>query len=244
MQIILGGGDNDASYKIILFDLDDTLIHFEDYWQDSLIETFRRHKSTRDFDVDSLLEVLLSHNSIFEVMYHNQEITIDQFRNFRLIHSLAEFDSNIDEETAIDFNMLHKSMSKLFMKSDPILKEFLLDLKRSYLLGIVTNGTTIWQQDKIDAMGIRSLFASDAIIISEEVGFDKPSPEIYHKALSIFHVVAEETLFVGDSWANDIEGPGNVGIRSIWFNKKREERRKHPKLLGEISELQELKRYL
>lgn len=230
--------------RLILFDLDDTLIHFEDYWQASLIESFRSHKSTKDFEADHLLEVLLKHNAIFEVMYHKQEITIEQFRNFRLIHTLAEFNRNIDEDTAKDFNSLHKSMSKMCMKSDPILKEFLLDLKQSYLLGIVTNGTTSWQQDKIDAMGIRFLFAPDTIFISEEVGFEKPAPQIYHKALSMFQVGAEETLFVGDSWANDVEGPGNIGIRSVWLNKKGEEKRVHPKLLAEITEIQELKRYL
>lgn len=60
------------SIRLILFDLDDTLIHFQDYWQASLIETFRLHKSTRDYCENSLLNVLWKHNSIFEVMYHNQ----------------------------------------------------------------------------------------------------------------------------------------------------------------------------
>lgn len=90
---------------------------------------------------------------------------MDQFRNLILIHTLAEFGRSIVEDIANDFNMLHKSISKSFIKSDPTLIEFLLELKRSYSLGIVTNGTTSWQQDKIDAIGIRSLFDQRPLLL-------------------------------------------------------------------------------
>lgn len=231
--------------KLILFDLDDTLIHFEDYWKPSLKETFRQHKATLGFDTNKLFDVLWKHNAKFEAMYHNQEITLDQFRNFRLIDTLAEFGSrDIDENIANDFNRLHRTISKSFMKSDAVLIDWLNELKRSYSLGIVTNGTTSWQQDKIDAMGIRPLFAAESIIISEEVGFEKPAPEIYHKALSNFQISAEETIFVGDSWMNDVEGPGRVGVKSVWFNKKREEVPENRNLIGAITKIQELEHFL
>lgn len=81
-------------------------------------------------------------------------------------------------------------------------------------------------------MGIASLFDSATVIISEEIGYEKPAEEIYQKALSVFGISAENAIFVGDSWVNDVVGPGNIGISSIWFNKKREEVTNHPKLIG------------
>jgi HAD superfamily hydrolase (TIGR01549 family) len=230
--------------KLILFDLDDTLIHFDDYWKPSLIETFRKHESTKELDPDQLFEILWKHNGRYEMMYHNKEITLQQFRNNRFIDTLADVGRSSDETTAEDFNSLHKTISKSFMKSDEILIELLAELKSLYSLGIVTNGTSSWQHDKIEAMGIRSFFSPESIVISEEIGFEKPAPEIYHKALSVFHIPAEETLFIGDSWLNDVVGPGNVGIESIWFNKKREEVHKYSKLKGVITKIEELKHFL
>lgn len=230
--------------KLILFDLDDTLIHFEDYWKPSLLETFRKHKTSKEYNTDKLYDSLWHYNGKYELMYHNKKITLQQFRNFRLIDTLADFGRIIDEQTAEEFNRLHKTISRSFMKSDTLLTELLAELKPVYSLGIVTNGTSSWQHDKIDAMGIRSFFSPDAIIISEEIGFEKPDPEIYQKALSIFQIPAVETIFVGDSWINDVEGPGNIGISSIWFNKKKEEIANHPRLKGIINNIEELKNFL
>lgn len=230
--------------KLILFDLDDTLIHFDDYWKDSLMETFRQHSATKNFDSATLFNVLLEYNDKYEALYHRQEITLDQFRNYRLMRTLEDFGQTINEEIAHDFNQLHRVLSREYMRSSPSLIQLLTELKRSYELGIVTNGTTDWQQDKIEAMGIRPLFAPGAIIISEEVGFEKPAPEIYLKALSFFDIAPENALFVGDSWSNDVEGPGQVGISTVWLNRKGAVVPDHqPNLLGIISKLSELKQF-
>lgn len=232
------------SYKVILFDLDDTLIHFEDYWKVSLLETFRQHHSTKEYDVDLLFDVYWKQNGIFEALYHNQEITLQQFRNYRLVQALAEFNKQIDEAIANDFNNLHKELSKTFMKANHSLMGLLQELQAKYLLGIVTNGIADWQYDKLDAMGIRSMFPTGSVIISDEVGFEKPNPEIYVRALEYFQVSPEEVVFIGDSWQNDIEGPGKVGIHSIWLNMKNEKIQENSKLTGVIKDIYEIKEYL
>jgi FMN phosphatase YigB (HAD superfamily) len=43
-----------TSKKLIFFDLDDTLIHFEDYWKLSLKETFRRYEFLKDLNPEKL----------------------------------------------------------------------------------------------------------------------------------------------------------------------------------------------
>jgi FMN phosphatase YigB (HAD superfamily) len=51
-------------------------------------------------------------------------------------------------------------------------------------------------------------------------------------------------IFVGDSWKNDIEGPGNIGIRSIWLNKKNEEVKENSQLLGIVKDILEIRNLL
>jgi HAD superfamily hydrolase (TIGR01509 family) len=230
--------------KTIFFDLDDTLLDFDDYWKDSLIETFGKHPSTKEIEPHLLFQRLWDKNQIYERLYHEQNITLRDFRNYRLIHALREFDREINEETADDFNALHKSVSKQFMKASPELLVFLIELKKSYRLGIVTNGTGSWQHDKIEALGIKSLFSDEAVIISEDVGYEKPAPEIYEKALACTNTAPEEALFVGDSWKNDVQGPIRIGMKAIWLNKKGEAAPEGPIPYGIISSLFDLKKIL
>lgn len=208
-----------SDIRTILFDLDDTLLDFADYWKDSLIETFRRHPSTYGLDPDQLFERLWAMNEVFEKRYHAREITLRDFRNSRFIHAMRQFDRDIADDVADDFNALHKSVSKLFMKASPDLRELLARLGKTYTLGIVTNGTAEWQYDKLEALGIKALFAEEAIVISEEVGCEKPAPEIYAEALARTRSAPEETLFVGDSWMNDVVGPMRAGMKAVWVNK-------------------------
>jgi len=230
--------------KLILFDLDDTLVHFEDYWEPSLMEALRQHDATKDLDAQALYGALEKQNAIYEVKYHKQEITLRDFRNFRLIRALSEFGREIDEDVADHFNQLHQTISFSFIKPDPKTIDLLARWSRRYRLGIVTNGTTNWQMIKLKAAGLLSFFPPELIIISEKAGFEKPAPEIYLQALSASQTAAEHALFVGDSWANDVVGPGRLGIRAVWLNKKGEQAPPQSNLAGVISKLEELEAYL
>ena len=208
------------SVKVVLFDLDDTLIHFDDYWEDSLREALRSHPVTQAHNLVQLFGLLNEMNAVFEEQYHRQQITLRQFRNYRLMHAMSRMGQDIGEEIAEQFNALHMDISKSYMKASPELVALLTELKDSCRLGIVTNGTSKWQRDKLEALEINALLEPEAVLISEEVGFEKPSPEIYEQALRIFHVQPQEIIFVGDSWNNDVVGPMKAGMRSVWFNKK------------------------
>ncbi|ULL16376.1 HAD family hydrolase [Paenibacillus sp. H1-7] len=207
-------------FKLILFDLDDTLIHFDDYWETSAKETFCKHATTKEFDCNKMFDVYREQDKFFEDLYHKQEITIDQYRINRFIHTLAHFGKFVDEDTAVDFENLYRGISRTHMNTSSQLMDLLFKLRQQHFLGIVTNGTTSWQYDKIDALGIKSIIPAESVFISEKVGFEKPAPEIYYCAIEHFQVSPDQTLFVGDSWKNDVEGPSKLGIRSVWINKK------------------------
>jgi HAD superfamily hydrolase (TIGR01549 family) len=55
----------------------------------------------------------------------------------------------------------------------------------------------------------------DAVVFSSEVGRRKPAPEIYLAALQAIATPPERTLFVGDRWREDYEGPRAVGMSAV-----------------------------
>lgn len=84
-------------------------------------------------------------------------------------------------------------------------------------LGIVTNGPTKTQRDKIDLMGVTGLV--DFVLISDEFGVAKPDPRIFFEAMRLGGATADETIVIGDAPEFDILGANRAGIRSIWVNR-------------------------
>lgn len=54
-------------------------------------------------------------------------------------------------------------------------------------------------------------------------GFSKPEKEIFDLACNQFCMEPEHTLYVGDSYDNDIVGARNGGWHSLWFNHRSRE---------------------
>lgn len=227
-------------YELILFDLDDTLLYFEDYWEKGTKEAFRQYPLTSRLDPDELFDVYRVHSAYYVDLYHRQQITIQTFRNTRFIRTLAEWGIEADEENANRFDQLYHRVSTTFMIPNPELAALLSRLQQCYKLGIVSNGTTQVQFDKMKAIGIEAFFNHDSVFISEQVGCEKPDRQIYLAALNHFQTAPEDTLFIGDSWKNDVEGPALLGIPSIWLNKKRESSRTHPLLKAVIHRIGDL----
>lgn len=84
-------------------------------------------------------------------------------------------------------------------------------------IGMITNGPTAIQQPKIDLLGIERYFPF--ILISESVGIWKPDPGIFHIALDMAGVGAEDAIYVGDSPVADVPGAQAAGMRSVWINR-------------------------
>lgn len=58
------------------------------------------------------------------------------------------------------------------------------------------------------------------MIIGGAVNRRKPSLEIFMAGLKVLGVKASETVFVGDSLTDDVQGPQNVGMTTILIKKR------------------------
>lgn len=84
-------------------------------------------------------------------------------------------------------------------------------------IGVVTNGPTDVQRQKIALLGLEPY--ADFFVISDEFGYAKPDPEIFDEALRLGNASAAESVFIGDSAEHDIAGAQSVGIPAIWVNR-------------------------
>src|SRR5207253_1592699 len=71
----------------------------------------------------------------------------------------------------------------------------------------------------LEQLGVRERL--DVAVFSSEVGWRKPHPAIFERALELLGGIApERTLFVGDSLANDVAGAAAFGmttVQALWF---------------------------
>ncbi|MFP4551315.1 MAG: YjjG family noncanonical pyrimidine nucleotidase [Spirochaetales bacterium] len=82
---------------------------------------------------------------------------------------------------------------------------------------LLTNGIGVVQRSRLERSGLSARFA--AVVISEEVGSQKPDPAIFEHALNL---VPEQPglspVMIGDGLGSDIRGAMDAGIESIWVN--------------------------
>jgi putative hydrolase of the HAD superfamily len=126
-----------------------------------------------------------------------------------------------------------------YVKIDKDTKKVLTKLSKNYKLGIVSNFAIpecvvkLLQNNKI-----KKFFS--VIIVSGDINKRKPSPEIFEKALKALEVIGPEAVFVGDTLDADIKGAQEVGMKTI-FIERREQKEKafiHPdKTIKKLKEL-------
>jgi HAD superfamily hydrolase (TIGR01509 family) len=89
------------------------------------------------------------------------------------------------------------------------------ELKGEYALGMLTNAPSRYSLDQRFQPGeLDELF--DVVVVSGEVGWDKPAPEIFTMAAEKLGVQPEECLFIDDVSAFT-EAAAAVGMKTVTF---------------------------
>ena len=90
--------------------------------------------------------------------------------------------------------------------------------EKNVRMGIITNGPTEHQLKKVKKLGLYDYVDPKHVIVSQATGFQKPEKEIFNLAAEQFDMNPSTTLYVGDSYDNDVMGAFNSGWHSMWFN--------------------------
>jgi len=98
----------------------------------------------------------------------------------------------------------------------PCINQLLTSLRSNLKLGLISNFTyapVIFAS--LRNLGINRFF--NAVLVSEDVGWRKPNPKIFHEALKRLEIDAEETVYVGDSPKEDIGGASAAGMKTVFL---------------------------
>jgi putative hydrolase of the HAD superfamily len=228
------------SYKHIFFDLDHTLWDFETNSKQALAEIFETEKlAEMGITLQGFHFKYRPINDRYWARYHNKLATKEQVRLGRFADTLAELgilDEALAERMAKSYIDLSPRMTALFPDAVEVLKY----LQSKYALHLITNGFAEVQWIKIENSGLKPFF--EHIIISEEVGTQKPDKAIFEILIKRVSSHADECIMIGDNFKTDILGAKNAGIDQVYFNPKNERVREEVTYV--VSALNQLKEIL
>jgi FMN phosphatase YigB (HAD superfamily) len=90
---------------------------------------------------------------------------------------------------------------------------------RGYRLALVADGPADSFYNVLGHYQLLTLF--EVLAISGEVGVSKPEPKIFHHALDLLGIEADDygqVLMVGNNLERDIKGANQLGLVSVWLD--------------------------
>lgn len=220
-------------YEVIVFDVDDTLMDFDQSEQAAFGSVFGKYEMP-----DGLNQYRSSYRTISEGLWRDlengnlglSELGSERFRRLFLEHEL-DLDAVVFNQDYLGFL---GEQRHLVPGAEKVIEA--LSRKR---LAIITNGFEAVQTSRIRNSPFSDAF--EQVIISEATGYRKPQKEIFEYAFQQLQVTDPSTvLMVGDSLTSDIQGGLNAGVDTCWFNPARKKNQTPIVPTYEISQLEEL----
>lgn len=197
-------------YKLICFDLDDTLwpcMPTIQYAENSIYEWMKEHqpKITQHYTIEQLRDKRI------ELMKSQPQLMNDlsEARRVHLRELADEFQSGYAwVESA--FNVFYEARQQVQLFDDvaPVLSQ----LKQHYTLAALTNGNA-----HIEKTGLSEYF--DFQVSAADVQAAKPDPAMFLRAMQQAAVEPQQTLHVGDHPLHDIQGARNAGVEAAWLKR-------------------------
>lgn len=199
-------------YPVVLMDADETLLDF---------------KKSEDFAIKSAMkEFSLPFKDGYEKLYsrinketwkalERKEITREQLKTLRF----SRFFEALGYKENIDCYKFHLCYIGNLSKHGfmlPKAKGFLEEICKIAEVYVVTNGLAAAQKGRMKDSGIDRIVRK--VFISEEVGFQKPEKEFFHRVFKEIGLKDKsKAIILGDSLTSDMQGGRNAGISTCLY---------------------------
>ena len=204
-------------YDVLFIDLDDTLYDFSSNSLNVYREVYSLMGYDRWFnDFDHYYTLYWQRNRELWALYGDNKITKDQLNAERYTYPLLKV--GVPDAEAVGARFWDEAMKRLPLGAllMPHAREVLEYLRPRYKMYILSNGFSELQARKMRSGGIDHYF--DGVVLSEDIGVNKPHPAIFEHALRVAGVTADRALMIGDNYEVDAKGAHGAGMDQVLYN--------------------------
>lgn len=203
--------------KHIFFDLDHTIWDFDRNAQETLMELYESHQlaALGLSSAEHFITTYTANNHQLWSQYHLGKIDKQTLREMRFKKTFIDLGldpNSIPKNFEEDYVNIGPTKKNLFESAEKVLNY----LHKKYYLHIISNGFKEATLMKMQVSNLNPFFKN--VIISEEVGVNKPDKAIFEYALNLAEAKKQNSIMIGDSLEADIYGAQNFGIKAIFFN--------------------------
>ena len=192
------------NYKAIFFDFDDTLGNREAYAYECYRAILQENTDIEDpYEFEAVLQ---------DCMMWDEQGNINKNHIKNMLKQ--EYGIELPYE---DFNTYWDQQLWKYCRPFEDAAETLEQLQKRYKLGLITNGPSDGQRNKLRASGLGRFFDPDTIVVSGDYGYKKPDPRLFLQACRNLDVRPEESVYVGDIYGRDVLGAHRAGMTPVWI---------------------------
>lgn len=206
----------DSPIQAVFFDLDGTLLDHDAATRAGALGLFDRYSDRLTGSDERLLRRWEDLTELHFDRYLRGETSYAGQRRWR-IRDLFDVapgemsDAEADEVFAV-YRRAYEENWELF----PDVADT-LEALRSFRLGVITNGGSVHQRQKLEGVGILDRFA--AVVASEDEGVAKPDSKIFKVACQAVGAPPSACVHVGDRLDVDAIGARDAGLRGVWLDR-------------------------
>ena len=155
---------------------------------------------------------------------------MDEYHIYRIQEAAKDLGVYLTDEQALNMQKEYKENQQKLKMSDTTISILELAKENDVKLGIITNGPSEHQWAKIEALGVEKWIPRENIIVSGDLGINKPDVRIFDVMKEKLQLNVDSLYYIGDSLENDIVGASNAGWNPIWINRYKMKMPKHIKV--------------
>ncbi|WAA13156.1 HAD family hydrolase [Fervidibacillus halotolerans] len=201
--------------ETILFDVDDTLYDQLQPFQQAFHSVF---PNLTDIPIEKLYVSSRRHGEQLFNKSERGEISLLDLHIHRITAAFRDFNIEIEDEKAVQFQKVYEKAQKQITIFPEIARLFDLLKENKKQMGILTNGPYQHQLMKVHRLGLTKWIPMENIFVSEAIGSAKPDPQSFQIVEQKMQIDKEKTVYIGDSFENDMIGAKRVGWSAIWLN--------------------------
>ena len=203
--------------KAVLFDVDDTLYDQTVPFKEAYREYFGAAPAV---PAEVIYPVTRKYSDEVYSKAMSGKITMEEMYIYRVQKAFEEFGIEISNKEALDFQKIYAGRQRHIHMS-PMMQKMLDYCREKAELGIITNGPSEHQWNKVKSLGAERWIPHENIFVSADVGAEKPDRRIFDCAKQKMNLENAEIWFVGDSYEMDVTGAVNAGWKAVWMNRRK-----------------------